>query len=159
MSTGLLQQLNAYYEQVSDSQEPITDTDLRALLEAPTSLTPDSKTPNRRGAWVAVAAAIGTLLLVGGVALLVGRESDVAVSDDLLPGTSVPTPNPTSSPATTLSVTSGTSVEWTTVSTDGFAEGAVLDDVAYGRGVYVAVGGGGPGTEPRCRGLGVTGRN
>lgn len=97
MSTGLLEQLDVYFDQVEGSQDPVTDGEVRTRLGSIPLVV--SARPARRGVWVAVAAAVLVLLLIGVLPMLL-TLNETGPIDQV---TSVPSPVTTITPDTTIS--------------------------------------------------------
>ena len=99
MSTGLLEQLHSYYEHESSSQDPITDAEVRTLVDLSTQLRPPPKRLRRGGVWVAVAAAVITVLIIGLIPLFAGEETPPV--DSVVPTTVAELVTPTTTPVET----------------------------------------------------------
>ena len=86
MSTGLLNQLRAHYEQIDDLQEPVRPRDVSLLLnkvrELPLVPPPRPARFLARRLWAATAAGVLILLLIGGVAWLLRSGTDDGPADE-----------------------------------------------------------------------------
>jgi hypothetical protein len=114
VKTGLLAQLDAYYSQVEDAQDPIEPDEIAALVAAVRELPIDDPGPlrhrSRPKAWIALVAAAVALVLLGALPLLLatGEETPPATTPSTMTTTTVPTPS------TTLDEESSTTLEEST---------------------------------------------
>ncbi len=94
MNTGLLSQLDAYYSQVDEAQEPIHPDEVGALSVRVSELPTPLPSRSRPGWLVAVAAAVAVLVL-GLLTLLTGETaSEAPVLSQPSPSPTVTTPGP-----------------------------------------------------------------
>ena len=102
MSTGLLRQLEAYYESVEERQTAISMNEITGHVERiqQVDLRPETTEPSVPRIWIAIAVAAVILLIIGGLSALLRTDGDVEPIEEPSPTTTTMPTTPTTVEAT-----------------------------------------------------------